>query len=78
MATPDPVEAGRKGGRSRSAKKIAAAKRNGFQPRCQRCNPLEVAAAAPQVEMATMFERPEYARGPRSAPVLIAPKDGGQ
>ena len=29
----DPVEAGRKGGRSRSAKKLAAAKRNGFQPR---------------------------------------------
>jgi hypothetical protein len=29
----DPVEAGRKGGRSRSAAKLAACKRNGFQPR---------------------------------------------
>jgi hypothetical protein len=27
----DPVSAGRKGGRSRSAAKLAAAKRNGFQ-----------------------------------------------
>lgn len=29
----DPVAAGRKGGKSRSAKKLAAARRNGFQPR---------------------------------------------
>jgi hypothetical protein len=29
----DPVEAGRKGGCSRSAAKLAAARRNGFQPR---------------------------------------------
>jgi hypothetical protein len=28
----DPIAAGRKGGQSRSAAKIAAAKRNGFQP----------------------------------------------
>jgi hypothetical protein len=27
----DPVAAGRKGGKSKSAKKLAAAKRNGFQ-----------------------------------------------
>ena len=29
----DPVEAGRKGGKSRSVAKLAAARRNGFQPR---------------------------------------------
>jgi hypothetical protein len=28
----DPVAAGKKGGRSRSAKKLAACRRNGFQP----------------------------------------------
>jgi len=32
MPTPDPVSAGRKGGASRSDKKRAAARRNGFQP----------------------------------------------
>jgi hypothetical protein len=45
MANPDPVEAGRKGGQSRSAAKLAAARRNGFQkrraPHCieERCLP---------------------------------------
>jgi hypothetical protein len=32
MPPADPVLAGRKGGKSKSAKKLAAARRNGFQP----------------------------------------------
>lgn len=36
----DPVEAGRKGGRSRSLKKLLACRRNGFQAR-QLPEPLE-------------------------------------
>jgi hypothetical protein len=31
----DPVAAGRKGGKSKSAKKLAAAKRNGFQKKAK-------------------------------------------
>jgi hypothetical protein len=39
----DPVAAGRKGGQSRSAAKLAAIKKNGFQ----RVKPLPVPTAAP-------------------------------
>ena len=35
----NPVSAGRKGGQSRSAAKVAAARRNGFQPRPQAVEP---------------------------------------
>ena len=42
----NPVTAGRKGGQSRSEKKIAACKRNGFQK--QQPAPAPVAPAAPR------------------------------
>jgi hypothetical protein len=42
----DPVSAGRKGGKSKSEKKIAACKRNGFQK--QQPAPAPVAPAAPR------------------------------
>lgn len=42
----DPITAGRKGGQSRSAKKVAAAKRNGFQPR-PKAAPAELPCARP-------------------------------
>jgi hypothetical protein len=51
----DPVEAGRKGGRSRSAKKLAAIRRNGFQPRSK---PAAVQPAPVDVQPATTPARP--------------------
>jgi hypothetical protein len=57
----DPVEAGRKGGRiggrSKSPAKIAAAKRNGFQPR----QPVEQPAPAPE----PVTEQPAPSSAPR-------------
>jgi hypothetical protein len=44
------AEAGRKGGQSRSARKLAAIKKNGFQP----CKPVEVDA-----QKATNFVAPK-------------------
>jgi hypothetical protein len=49
----DPVSAGRKGGQSRSAKKLAAIRRNGFQKRsaphtlAERCLPPVPAVLVP-------------------------------
>jgi hypothetical protein len=58
----DPVEAGRKGGRiggrSKSPAKIAAAKRNGFQPR----QPVEQPAPAPE----PVTEQPAPSSAPRA------------
>jgi len=60
----DPVAAGRKGGRSRSAAKIAAAKRNGFQPR------------KPAQEQPTAL--PPAPTAPAAPPVLIVPRKEGR
>jgi len=38
----DPAEAGRKGGRSRSLKKLLACRRNGFQKKETRLEPVRV------------------------------------
>lgn len=58
----DPVEAGRKGGQSRSAKKLAACRRNGFQ----KTNPEN-----PQNE----FSVPVVESRPGAPPLLFVPKE---
>lgn len=49
----DPVAAGRKGGKSKSPAKLAAAKRNGFQPRKPAAPPAEAAPARQPVLITT-------------------------
>ncbi len=49
----DPVTAGRKGGKSKSPAKLAAAKRNGFQPRKPAAAPPAEAAPARQPVLIT-------------------------
>jgi hypothetical protein len=52
MPGADPREAGRKGGRSRSLKKILAARRNGFQ----RQSPKPLEGKTPQQPLITLEE----------------------
>jgi hypothetical protein len=51
----DPREAGRKGGLSRSAKKVAASRRNGFQ----KVNPAPAPAPAPQIQPVLVAQKTE-------------------
>jgi hypothetical protein len=53
----DPVSAGRKGGQSCSAKKVAAAKRNGFQPRPKAAPAAELPCARPTLLVAAPKEQ---------------------
>lgn len=67
----DPVEAGRKGGRSRSAAKLAAARRNGFQPRKPAAEQPAPPATVPQPVAAPVSEQ---AAAPVDACVRPAPR----
>jgi hypothetical protein len=58
------AEAGRKGGRSRSAAKLAAARRNGFQP----CREDNQPTAPPPVVQA---QKPAPVETPQRLPLLL-------
>ena len=75
MARMTAAEAGRKGGRSRSAKKLAAIRRNGFQP-CKNLPEIETAMAEPAVEVAAQVETPR----PRGSvqPTIFVPRKVGE
>jgi hypothetical protein len=60
----DPISAGRKGGQARSAKKLAAARRNGFQ----KAAPAQEQPADLQPGCSCMGQRPECA--------VTQPKEG--